>query len=69
MEDIFGDLHVGFVTICTIQILVYTVKPTRFITPLIHTYKHTHTHTHTHIPHTQTHTNTHTHTHTHTHEK
>lgn len=37
MEDIFGNLPVGLVTICTVQIIAYTVKPTRLIIPLKHT--------------------------------
>jgi len=37
MEDIFGDLSVGFVTIFTVQILVYMVKTSGLITPIIHT--------------------------------
>jgi hypothetical protein len=36
MEGNFGDLPVGLVTICTVQILVYMVKPTGLITPLTH---------------------------------
>jgi len=43
MEDIFGNLPVGLDTIYTVQILVYTVKPTRLIIPLKHTHKHTQT--------------------------